>query len=261
MLPSKSNLVNQYILLVFISIMELWERVLDGAKMNKIQLYHQVTAHIWKLGVHCTSGKQLNRLESSDLNLFSTAQPIKSVSQLSLPLIYAWKRKGPSECVQFQELPEAFELFTSWTLQSLPSKVLKSLELESSQVASEEITSQHPSETFCLRTYAEGKSTLPSPTVQLFTGLMLKCLGHPFHAREQWALEQVCELHLFSSSALPKSERMPIAGLEAHDTAVNKTDFKVSCFLAPRIFLFKNQMSLEEGFFSLKAAARCGLHS
>lgn len=123
MIPPKSSLVDQWV---------YWG-CLHGIQR---QLHHQkatpalVTIHkSWKPGPHCTTSRQFKGLEYNLSLYLSWPVPL---SDSSTPLCFshgAWlvykcsqwskccihlMREKPSKSTQFQELPKAITLFTSW---------------------------------------------------------------------------------------------------------------------------------------------------
>lgn len=134
------------------------------------------------------------------------------------------KRRNLVSSDLFQGLPETFKMFTSWTLKSLPSEILMSLELWSFQVSSEGYAPQHLAKPLCWRTWPRRKTctaTAQPYCTQFFTGLRLKSFAHPFCAPRTYP----------SNSALWKNKYVPTAGLEAYDTASSKTDSKLPAIL------------------------------
>lgn len=137
-IPSKSNLMNQWVFLgLFI---EIWVRdYLQEQKWHSVGCISKPTQHDWqytKLETWSTLKRQLSKVDGVlvqvDQLVFVFFWAIWLVSTLSrhvglsaldsqqsLPFILLW-REGPSESSQFQELPEAnVQLFTS-SLRSIP---------------------------------------------------------------------------------------------------------------------------------------------
>ena len=161
----------------------------------------------------------------------------------------------------FQGLPETFEMCPYWTLKSLPSEILMSLELESFQASSERFTPQHLAKPLCWRTWPRRKTCPSLPCPAMPCRALLYPVLHWIEA-EKFCSSILCPSNLSLQVSLVEKQACAQCGIGSiwHSNEHNWPELPCNPeinVLAPRIFLFKNQMVPKGEFFSLKATHWC----